>query len=491
MGPLLPFGAHDELDTDEDDLDPPSNGIDVPADSPSDDDDNNDETVSVDPRRPCKIPNHTSDPISTVETSRTKLNDSDLTPQPTRRLIKADLSLLNISSFDQDDDDFLNSPSPDVIQKEFPGSPSADGKDGKSPWQRTVTLDLARHGRVALVERRHSITLCDLTPARPTLTSPSEHSCLSLTPKSSRASTTATLLRSVSNSHRHRGHLKYECMSQDERKHIQWKHSLECLSLTLEEVVHIRNQLTKAELESLLVDTPQYVDVAKGKLCFICKRTKFGFFGPWGQKCKLCKRIVCEKCCSKMRIPTEHFARIPVYTLSPSPTSSSDEDSSPRSSWRMPELPTLMPNSAGSAPSSPMTPARGGREPQEAQPSSLPTIPATPDTPCVDASDLGAAPATAEPPPASLVPRRGPLLRSRTLQRPDRGGRQEKLCGSLMNVCKECKAMVCHIIVASHNSLVLKQKSDRIAATFPRRIKAPTDSAAPSRDLNLNLSPIY
>lgn len=47
---------------------------------------------------------------------------------------------------------------------------------------------------------------------------------------------------------------------------MQWKNSTECLSLTLEEVVHIRSVLTKAELESLLVDTRHYEDVAKGKV---------------------------------------------------------------------------------------------------------------------------------------------------------------------------------------------------------------------------------
>lgn len=41
---------------------------------------------------------------------------------------------------------------------------------------------------------------------------------------------------------------------------------MECLSLTLEEVVHIRNVLTKAELESLLANRPLYEDVEKRKV---------------------------------------------------------------------------------------------------------------------------------------------------------------------------------------------------------------------------------
>lgn len=47
----------------------------------------------------------------------------------------------------------------------------------------------------------------------------------------------------------------------------QWQTAMECLSLNLEEVVHIRNVLTKAELESLPVDCSTKEDVLKGKVC--------------------------------------------------------------------------------------------------------------------------------------------------------------------------------------------------------------------------------
>ena len=45
--------------------------------------------------------------------------------------------------------------------------------------------------------------------------------------------------------------------------------SMERLSLTLEEVMHIRNVLTKAELESLLVKPDLHDLVAKGKVSFL------------------------------------------------------------------------------------------------------------------------------------------------------------------------------------------------------------------------------
>lgn len=89
------------------------------------------------------------------------------------------------------------------------------------------------------------------------------------------------------------------------------------LSLTVEEVVHIRSVMTKAELESLPVEIKIKEDVEKRKLCFLCLRTRFTFFLR-GVSCKLCKRSVCTKCYSKMRIPTEHFRNVPVILLSPS-----------------------------------------------------------------------------------------------------------------------------------------------------------------------------
>jgi len=45
-----------------------------------------------------------------------------------------------------------------------------------------------------------------------------------------------------------------------------WQTAMECLSLNLEEVVHIRNVLTKAELEGLPVDCSTKEDVEKGKV---------------------------------------------------------------------------------------------------------------------------------------------------------------------------------------------------------------------------------
>lgn len=111
----------------------------------------------------------------------------------------------------------------------------------------------------------------------------------------------------------------------------QWRVNLDAdrLSLTLEEIVHIRSVITKAELESLPVGIHIKEDVEKRKICFLCLRTKFGIISSRGILCKLCKRTVCAKCHTKMRIPTEHFSNVPVQLLSPSLQNSPTISSAP------------------------------------------------------------------------------------------------------------------------------------------------------------------
>lgn len=90
------------------------------------------------------------------------------------------------------------------------------------------------------------------------------------------------------------------------------------LSLTLEEIIHIRSVMTKAELESLPVGVKVKEEVERRKLCFLCLRTRFSLFGQRGTNCRLCDRTVCSKCFSKMRIPRDQFRHVPVMLLSPS-----------------------------------------------------------------------------------------------------------------------------------------------------------------------------
>lgn len=89
---------------------------------------------------------------------------------------------------------------------------------------------------------------------------------------------------------------------EDARNHVAtiWEStelgkSLECLSLTLKEVQHIRSVLTKAEIESLGVTKSLKTDLENGKICFTCLKTRFTFWGPWATVCKLCNRSICDR----------------------------------------------------------------------------------------------------------------------------------------------------------------------------------------------------
>lgn len=89
---------------------------------------------------------------------------------------------------------------------------------------------------------------------------------------------------------------------EDARNHVAtiWESSelgksLECLSLTLKEVQHIRSVLTKAEIESLGVTKSLKTDLENGKICFTCLKTRFTFWGPWATVCKLCNRAICDR----------------------------------------------------------------------------------------------------------------------------------------------------------------------------------------------------
>ncbi|XP_076238699.1 spire type actin nucleation factor isoform X2 [Calliopsis andreniformis] len=228
----------------------------------------------------------------------------------------------------------------------------------------------------------------------------------------------------------------------------------ERLSLTLEEIVHIRSVLTKAELESLPVEGRVKEDVEKRRVCFLCLKTRFGLLGPWGQRCRLCERTVCVKCYSKMRIPTEHFAHVPVVLLSPglllSPSSSEPDTS--KSSW-------LRGNgAAGSAPASPAS-RRKDSSLKSVTPSSTPTttpvLILTPKStpPSHVRKDLenqdkrsyksSGSPANVPSPKA---------FSSFAGQGPEQRLASERLRGVSMVVCHDCRIMVIQIIKSSRTT---------------------------------------
>ncbi|XP_077502346.1 spire type actin nucleation factor isoform X2 [Amblyomma americanum] len=374
---------------------------------------------------------------SCVETSRTRLDDSDSTPQPRRRLIMADISLHLSSSFDEDDlDDSPTSPvaeQPQSLPVQLRRTPN---RPTKLQWQQkhssgdgadvTTTAVLKQK-----LERRHSITVCE---------SPSRVSNTSITQDGARRPDKLSL------STRHES-------GKENWTTAQWEKSMECLSLTLEEVVHIRNVLTKAELESLLANKPLYEDVEKRRVCFTCKKTKFSFFRPWGVKCKLCERTICDKCSTKMHIPTDRFDRIPVYMLCPTATEEESPNHSP--------LPVAFQFTSGSAPSSPIL-----NRPTFNTKLNVPVYAPPTSTPRPRVAKLRHAASVCSPrtggsedTTSQETPvRRPPLLRSRTFQHKASSPQEEQLRGPLMTVCRDCKGMIRHIILASRTDMAKSQR---------------------------------
>ncbi|XP_078146370.1 protein spire homolog 1 isoform X3 [Centroberyx gerrardi] len=92
---------------------------------------------------------------------------------------------------------------------------------------------------------------------------------------------------------------------------------VECLALTVEEVMHIRQVLVKAELEKFQQYKDIYNALKKGKVCFSCRTKRFSLF-TWSYTCQFCKRPVCSQCCKKMRLPSKPYSTLPIYSLGPS-----------------------------------------------------------------------------------------------------------------------------------------------------------------------------
>ncbi|XP_066937483.1 protein spire homolog 1 isoform X3 [Macrobrachium rosenbergii] len=450
-------------------------------------------------------------PMSMVETSRSPLVLNDPTPKPKRKLIQA--PRFNLSVEDEEEDDLSDiPPSSPRLTHNFSvhsvGSPGPESPESTptSPWSR-MAFDLAKYGNAGTPERRHSITLCE-TPSQP------RPSSESITPPSSMPQSTNV---SAPTSPAHQDFIA--STSQTQRDFLSSAHfssRLDCLALTLEEVVHIRNVLTKADLEALPLDLTIKEDMAKGKICFLCMKTRFGFFGPRGIECRLCKRIVCKKCATKMRIPTEHFSNIPVQMLTPQALSPRDEEddsiSLPRSILsRLTDLPlpgtntsssgaierrSSVSGSVGSAPSSPTLP-RSADGPQ-----SLPTQPPAPyvNEAIKKRSMLQHRHSVYNHKRRSLPTdfRKKQLYRARTLaisecraiekeltmelkqkQRSKNSQAEDRLRGELMTVCGDCKAMVLHILVS-----IRVRREQQASGTSAQH-------ESPRHHLHLNLNPVY
>lgn len=353
----------------------------------------------------------------TVETSRTKLDDDDITPQPRRRLIKADLSLSLSPSFDDDDDD-----------TDFPMTPITEQSSIARPADKIIatkppsTLCQQSHR----LERRHSISVCE---------SPTKPQQLALISEQFICKSSQIQLPPIPNN-----------FGVWNASH--WEKSIQSLSLTLEELIHIRNVLTKAELETLMLNMGNtlYQELEKGKVCFTCKKTRFSFFGPWGVKCKMCQRVVCDKCSSKMRIPTDHFASVPVYMLSPTPSPVNELPISNSSGYSFRKFSESFQLSSFSL----WTGKRSQNITSKSNQVMVNKFPQSISSHAIqDVS--GTWPAA----------KRSPFNRSRTIQEAETTGETPK--GPLTTVCRECKGMVCHVILTSRKNVSVTEKRSKWA----------------------------
>lgn len=425
--------------------------------------------------------------------------------RPQRRLIKVDFD--NLEDYEDEDEDLAASPEvASTAPRPFPRSfarpmPVINGSlgDQAKPWIRTA-YDLATQcpSRRASM-RRHTVVACSiptdgsqsLPQSRPASrqsgglsagSSEMDNAALGGDISWSRSSLQDDLIKSVS-----------------ETPKKQWQDAMMSLSLTLEEIVHIRSVLTKADLEVLPVEGGVKEDVEKRRVCFLCLKTRFGIFGPWRQHCKLCKKTICQNCCSKMRIPTEHFSNVPVVLLSPSLMPSPEEEmhtSFPRSLMARLMSPehqkVRTDNSVGSAPSSPsmqrnptmMRSLEGSLgDSNAAMAHSAPGSRGGSALGFVDHS-------LTLPPSGSIMsrsvdgPQSMPVGNSASKYSLDRRSRysrgaslgptrvSDKLRGMQMIVCHDCKTMVLQII-----------KSSKASRTATRNNAI--------RNLTLNLSPVY
>ncbi|KAM4688581.1 protein spire homolog 1 isoform 3-T3 [Discoglossus pictus] len=103
---------------------------------------------------------------------------------------------------------------------------------------------------------------------------------------------------------------------QSSRSLEEFCYPVECLALTVEEVMHIRQVLVKAELEKFQQYKDVYNALKKGKLCFCCRTKRFSLF-TWSYTCQFCKRPVCSQCCKKMRLPSKPYSTLPIFSLGP------------------------------------------------------------------------------------------------------------------------------------------------------------------------------
>ncbi|XP_035126403.1 protein spire homolog 1 isoform X2 [Callithrix jacchus] len=271
----------------------------------------------------------------TSQTKENGLSTAQQVPAQRKKLLKAP-TLAELDSSESEEETLHKSTSSSSVSPSFPEDPVLEAMSTrKKPPEFLPISSTPQPERRQPPQRRHSIEKETPTNVRQFLP-PSRQSSRSLVPRitSVRPRTpfrplfstiqTASLL----SSHPFEaamfgvaGAMYYLC----ERAFTsRWKSSkeefcypVECLALTVEEVMHIRQVLVKAELEKYQQYKDIYTALKKGKLCFCCRTRRFSFF-TWSYTCQFCKRPVCSQCCKKMRLPSKPYSTLPIFSLGPS-----------------------------------------------------------------------------------------------------------------------------------------------------------------------------
>ncbi|ESO01371.1 hypothetical protein HELRODRAFT_192317 [Helobdella robusta] len=471
----------------------------------------------LDPRQELLLSIRNHPPKLRPTPGRTGRNDgiamNEQNGGPVKKVIKPDLKLLAFNNSDDEDndsfdgynkdaggddgdddddigvddnDDDKNKVSASLFTPLTPLSPQSPPKH--LPWQHTA-LDLLMLNMASPWKpvRRHSITVCETARVFKNFPLPKPLASSSASSSSSSYNKRVGCSSSSSSSSTSFQNQIDNFMAPDFHNMTT---TMECLSLTIEEVMHIRGVLTKAELECLSTHTQLREMLEAGKLCFTCKKVKFSLFGPWSIKCKFCNRNVCSHCSSKMRIPTEHFEHIPVYTLNPSLSSSSHYHCFDNSL-------------SGSAPSSPVREIKnnnhknaGSRLQKTTSFDVAPNLSTTTTTAANNSNHSSHRRTLIQPPPQkeSILDqaKKTILLRSSTL-RPFASSSSSSSSlksqllesGPLMNICNDCKNMVISIIRASRRCLSMIGRQDSKGRGERAYSAHPTSSRKKSFKLDL------
>eukprot|EP00096_Caligus_rogercresseyi_P009932 TRINITY_DN3480_c0_g1_i1.p1 TRINITY_DN3480_c0_g1~~TRINITY_DN3480_c0_g1_i1.p1 ORF type:complete len:422 (-),score=112.15 TRINITY_DN3480_c0_g1_i1:338-1603(-) len=357
------------------------------------------------------------DGIGTSDDDETSVSEESSSLKP-RVIIKPDPSLIGqLMNFDEEEE----------YEDDEEDSGDVTDSTKSNQWQKTVAKDLLELSPRSL-ERRHSISLC---------TNPRKNSSSSNPPPTSAYNNPDGSKPPISSKNPY---------PEDESPTYQASEELPTCELQLEEVAHIRSVLTKAELETLPMDNNIRANVQRGKVCYVCLKTRFGLFYR-GQKCDMCKQMVCANCYTKTRIPTDHFKSTPVFTLSPSLQGSSERDS-----------------------------IHGGGGPFTSLPPSVNARKLSP--PCFINKTVGSAPSSPEHSrkgPISTISESIGASRQKYATLPKNNGRRissvearelekQRLEGSLLNICTDCKDMVLQVIRASSSRRVKQPGSIMFSA---------------------------